>query len=89
MLRIGSVILRKEPKTSVDGSYADNDHSGIVLLGRRHCTQTFLKSDLGERNAVDIVHSFGIDMLPKFSKKPHTKSEPALPKFSVSSFHVL
>ena len=89
MLRIGSVILRKKPKSSVDGSYTDNDHTGIVLLGRRHCTQTFLTSDLGERNAVDIIHSFGIDMFPKFSKKPNTKSEPALPKFSVSCFHVL
>ena len=48
MLRIGSVILRKERNSSVDGSYTDNDHSGIILLGRRHCTQTFLTSVLGK-----------------------------------------
>lgn len=89
MLRIGFVFLCKEPNSSVDGSYTDNDHSGIILPGRRHCTKTFLTSVLGERNAVDIIHSFGIDMFPSFQRTPHTKSEPALPKFSVSCFHVL
>ena len=61
------MILRKEPNSSVDGSYKDNDHSGIVLLGRRLYTD-IPNNGLGERNAVDIIHSFGINMFSKFSK---------------------
>ena len=85
MLRIDSVILRKEPNSSVGGSYKDNDHSGIVLLGRRLYTD-IPNNGLGERNAVDIIHSFGIDMFPSFQRTPHTKSKPALPNFQRVAF---
>ena len=80
------MILRKEPNSSVDG-YTKTMTILESSCSVEGCIQIFLTSVLGERNAVDIIHSFGIDMFPKFSK--NTKHKERTSPVSVSCFHVL